>query len=73
MGKYCEICNKGTMTGHKVSHSERKSSRKWAPNVQRIRIEINGATKRMNVCTSCMRSGAVKRALPRTKATAVTE
>lgn len=68
MGKYCEICNKGTMSGHKVSHSNRKSNRRWAPNVQSVRIEENGVVKRVNVCTSCLRSGAVTRALPRIKA-----
>lgn len=65
MGKFCEICNKGTMSGHKVSHSARKSNRKWAPNIQSVRIEKNGCVRRANVCTSCLRSGAVTRALPR--------
>lgn len=65
MGKYCEICNKGTMNGHKVSHSERKSNRKWAPNIQRVRVEVNGTTKHMNVCTNCLKSGRVQRALPK--------
>lgn len=64
MGKYCTICNRGTMYGNKVSHSERKSSKKWAPNVQKVRISINGASKRVNVCTRCLRSGNVTRALP---------
>ena len=69
MGKYCEICNKGTMSGHKVSHSARKSNRKWAPNVQNVRIEDNGIVRRASVCTRCLRSGAVTRALPRVSAT----
>ena len=68
MGKYCEVCNKGLMTGHNVRYSNRKSNRTWAPNVQSVRVVVNGSVKRMNVCTSCLRSGKVQRALPRTHA-----
>ncbi|MEG2703370.1 MAG: 50S ribosomal protein L28 [Clostridia bacterium] len=52
------------MSGHKVSHSNRKSNRIWAPNVQRVRVLVNGQARRLNVCTRCLRSGFVQRALP---------
>lgn len=64
MGKFCEVCEKGTMTGHNVSHSNRKSSRTWAPNVQKVRVLVDGQPRRLNVCTRCLRSGNVARALP---------
>ena len=64
MGKFCEVCEKGAMSGHNVSHSNRKSNRVWAPNVQNVRVLGNGQPKRMNVCTRCLRSGNVQRALP---------
>ena len=64
MGKFCEVCQKGTMNGNNVSHSNRKTHRLWAPNVQRVRVEIDGQVKHMNVCTRCLRSGYVQRALP---------
>lgn len=64
MGKFCEVCAKGTMSGHNVSHSNRKTNRIWAPNVQRVRVMVDGTAKRMNVCTRCLRSGNVQRALP---------
>ena len=64
MGKFCEVCEKGMMSGHNVSHSNRKTNRVWAPNVQRVRVLVNGQAKRMNVCTRCLRSGNVQRALP---------
>lgn len=67
MGKFCEICEKGTMNGNSVSHSDRKTHRLWAPNVQSVRVMVNGAAKRMNVCTRCLRSGKVQRALPKTR------
>lgn len=70
MGKFCEICEKGAMNGNKVSHSERKEHRLWAPNVQNVRVVIDGTTKRMNVCTRCLRSGKVQRALPKVHAEA---
>ena len=63
MGKYCEICEKGMLNGHNVSHSTRKTNRIWAPNVQSVRVMVNGAAKRMNVCTRCLRSGKVERAV----------
>ena len=56
MGKFCEVCEKGLMTGHNVSHSNRKSSRTWAPNVQQLRVVIGGRPIRVNVCTRCMRT-----------------
>ena len=67
MGKYCEICGKGTLNGNLVSHSNRKTHTTWAPNVQSVKVVINGGNKRMNVCTRCLRSGNVQRALPKMK------
>ena len=71
MGKYCEICAKGKMSGHNVSHSNRKTNRFWAPNVQRVRVVIEGRPMHINVCTRCLRSGYVQRALPAIKAAPV--
>ena len=64
MGKFCEVCAKGSMSGRNVSHSNRKTNRIWAPNVQRVRVVVDGQAKRLNVCTRCLRSGNVQRALP---------
>jgi large subunit ribosomal protein L28 len=61
MAKYCEICNKGIATGNNVSHSNRKSRRTWAPNVQKVSAIVDGAPKRLYVCTRCLRSGKVER------------
>ena len=36
MGKYCEICKKGVMSGNLVSHSNRKTRTTWAPNIQTV-------------------------------------
>ena len=62
MAKHCEVCDKGVVSGNLVSHSNRKTKRTWAPNVQRVRVLINGVTPaRMYVCTRCLRSGRVQR------------
>jgi len=61
MAKYCEVCKKGIVSGNTVSHSNRKSRRTWSPNVQRVRAIVDGAPKRMYVCTRCLRSGKVTR------------
>lgn len=68
MGKFCQVCEKGVMTGHKVSHSNRKSNRVWAPNVQRVHVLKEGVPMRLYVCTRCLRSGNVLRALPQVSA-----
>ena len=60
MGKICEVCQKGAMSGHNVSHSNRKSNRVWLPNTQRVRVNVGGAVRHMNVCTRCLRSGKVE-------------
>lgn len=61
MAKFCEVCNKGIMSGNKVSHSNRKSKRKWAPNVRRVTALIDGSPKKLYVCTRCLRSGSIVR------------
>ena len=62
MGKVCDICGKSKIAGNKVSHSLRHSRRTWKPNLRRVRANVNGTVKRINVCTRCLRSGKVQRA-----------
>jgi len=61
MAKYCEICQKGVMSGNKVSKSNRHSRTYWAPNIQRVKAVIDGSKKSINVCTRCLRTGKVQR------------
>ena len=63
MATFCEVCSKGTMSGMNVSHSHVRTKRKWKPNIQRVRAIVNGEVRRINVCTRCLRSGKVQRAL----------
>lgn len=58
----CEICGKGQMSGNNVSHSHVKTRRKWNPNLQPVKAKILGATKKLTVCSRCLRSGKIERA-----------
>ncbi|MBF1323158.1 MAG: 50S ribosomal protein L28, partial [Mogibacterium diversum] len=53
----------GQASGNAVSHSNRHSKRKWNANIQSVRISENGTVRKANVCTSCLRSGKVDRAI----------
>jgi len=59
----CDICSKGPQSGHNVSHANNKTKRVFNPNLQTIKALINGAPKRIRVCTRCLRSGFVKKAV----------
>ena len=61
MAKECAICKKKTVTGRSISHAHNVSSRTWQPNLQRVRAEIDGTTRRIWVCTRCLRSGRVQK------------
>ncbi|NLM43307.1 MAG: 50S ribosomal protein L28 [Clostridiales bacterium] len=63
MARHCEVCGKGMISGNKKSHSNRHSRRVWLPNIKTVRAVVNGAPKRIHVCTRCIRSGKVERAL----------
>ena len=58
----CEVCGKGIHFGNNVSHSHRRSNRIFRCNVRSVKCKVNGAAKRMHVCTNCLKSGAVERA-----------
>ena len=58
----CAICDKGAHFGIKVSHSHRRSNRMWKSNIKSVKVKVNGGTKKMYVCTRCLKSGKVERA-----------
>ena len=55
----CDVCGKGPGFGMRVSHSHRRTPRRWNPNIQRVRAVVNGSTKRINACTSCIKAGKI--------------
>ena len=68
MAKSCEVCGKKPITGHNVSHAHNLTKRRWVPNLQRVRVLVNGVPKRMMVCASCLKAGKVIKYVPTKKA-----
>jgi len=62
MAKVCEVCGKKPGFGNRVSHANNKTRRRWEPNLQNVRAKVNGANRRMVVCTGCLKSGKVVKA-----------
>ncbi len=58
----CEICSKEMTFGNNVSHSNRKTSRTYKPNIQSVKIDDAGTVRTAKVCTRCLKSGKVTRA-----------
>jgi large subunit ribosomal protein L28 len=59
----CDLCDKKPQSGNNVSHANNKTRRTFIPNLQKVRAVVNGATLRIRVCTRCLRSGLVKKAV----------
>jgi len=72
MGRVCEICGRGTTVGNtKKQRGKPKkeggvgrrttgvSKRKFKPNIQKVKALVDGAPKRINVCTKCIKEGKV--------------
>jgi len=75
MARVCEICGKGVATGRTYSRRglakkkggvgrriTGKTLRKFAPNLQRIRVSEKGGVRRRKVCVHCIRAGKVRKA-----------
>ncbi len=51
----CDNCNKGIMYGHNVSHSKRRTNRVFKPNLQSKKVVVGGVTRRVKLCTNCIK------------------
>lgn len=62
----CEICEKTASHGNQLSitrsHISKRSPRTWKPNLRKVKVDINGESKRIYVCAKCLKNGKVKRA-----------
>ncbi len=58
MARFCELTGKGPMTGNKVSHSNRKTKRKFNPNLQTKSFYIPEADRwiRLKISTQALRT-----------------
>ena len=62
MAKKCEVCGKTPVVGRQHSHANNVSPRRVEPNLPKVRALINGGTRRIRVCTRCLRSNKVVKA-----------
>ena len=75
MTKICEICGKGPISGRKYkrrgmikrkggagSKIVGKTLRQFLPNLQRVKVRLTGAVKRIQVCTKCLKANKVVKA-----------
>ena len=62
MAQICSVCGKKPLYGHRISHAHNVTKRRFNVNLQRVRALVNGAAKRIRVCTACLRSGKVQKA-----------
>src|SRR6202035_5705370 len=63
MAKVCHSCGKGPAFGQSRSHSMVATKRRFDPNLQKVRIFVGKAPKRVYVCTRCLTAGKVTKAL----------
>jgi large subunit ribosomal protein L28 len=63
MSKVCSVCGKKPAFGNNRSHSMVATKRRFDPNLQRVRVLVNGAPRRAYVCTRCLKSGKVVKAV----------
>jgi large subunit ribosomal protein L28 len=61
MSKVCAVCGKHPSAGRNVSHSHRVTNRTIYPNVQPVTALVDGAPKKIKVCTKCLKAGKVTR------------
>jgi large subunit ribosomal protein L28 len=57
----CDVCGKGPGFGNNISHSHRRTRRRFNPNIQTVRTTVGATPKKLNVCTSCLKAGKVTR------------
>jgi large subunit ribosomal protein L28 len=63
MAKVCHSCGKGPAFGHSRSHSMVATKRRFNPNLQKVRALIDGAPRRVYVCTRCLKAGKITKAV----------
>ena len=63
MARKCVVCDKQVSSGNNVSHAKNRTRRKIRPNLQLVKVNIKGRISRELVCTRCLRSGKVKKAV----------
>ena len=63
----CAFCGEETSFGKQLSitrsHISKRTTRTVKPNLRTVKAIIDGDIKRVSVCSKCLRSGKVQRAV----------
>jgi len=62
MAYRCDLCGRGKNLAHAVSHSNIKTRKEQLPNLRQVRAKVDGRTKKIRVCSRCLRTGRVTKA-----------
>ena len=52
----CQLCTRTRMSGNNVSHSKRRTKRRWGMNVHNSTIVVDGRRTQVKICTRCLRT-----------------
>ncbi|HNW25093.1 MAG: 50S ribosomal protein L28 [Candidatus Cloacimonas sp.] len=63
MSKVCDICGKTAQVGNSRSHALNATKRRFYPNLHEIRVASDGGTKKIKVCSSCLKANKVRKAV----------
>ena len=63
VSKVCASCGKKPSFGNNRSHSMVATRRRFNPNLQKVRVLLNGVAKRAYICTKCLKAGKVQKAV----------
>ena len=56
MAKECVITGKRTITGNQRSHSLIATRRNWKPNLQKVKLEVNGHVEKVYVSARALKT-----------------
>ena len=63
----CVCCGKETSFGNQLSitrsHISKRTSRPVRPNLRTVKAVVDGKVQRVSVCSKCLRSGKIQRAV----------
>ena len=59
MSRKCDICGRGPLSGNNVSHSNNRTKKVSHVNLQSVKAVINKKTKKINICTRCIRNDTI--------------
>ena len=62
MAQICEVCGKKPQFGNNISHAHNTTRRRWNVNLQTVKSKQEFGSKRVRVCTGCIKSGKIVKA-----------